>query len=316
MSLKTFKNEIEKISLSQEQRKTVNNHFVQVEKIINKLGYSNIQKQGSFGRGTVIRGEESDGYDLDIAVVIDDNNINKATALFLNIRDELKKVYSGETQDAFPDEKAVKVKVRKTFGIDVTLIYRKNDAELVFNYKKKQFEPSYALDFRNIFKTKNAQSEDNALRDLTRIYKHVRDSVKEDINIESFPLEILLYNAFNTDKNLTYENSLFKALQNIEIAFKAKINNNTFTKIQNPAFRNDLIDTKIKSKQEAENFLTLNTLVVKVVEGALVHDKQFHSLKRKYHSLVELNNLYSDSTVIPKNKTVITGGVFGGDYLD
>ncbi len=315
MSTKTLKDEIEKISLSKEQRETVNNHFNTVEKIINKLGCKNVQRQGSFGRGTVIRGQEADGYDLDVAVVITDNNVDVANLLFSKIYGELKKVYSGDTQDVTYGKKAVKVKVRKNFGIDVTLIYRKDDKELVFNFFNNKFDLSYALAFRDMFKSKNAKSKNNALRDLARIYKHVRDSAN-DFNLKSLPLEILLYNAFSTDSNLSYENSFFTALRNVEIIFNRKINNSTFDEIENPAYKNDLIKTGIETKEEALKFLELNTLVVKVIEGALVKDKAFHGLERKYKSLIELTDLYSKSTVVPTGKTVISGGVFGGDYLE
>ncbi|AKU79833.1 SMODS domain-containing nucleotidyltransferase [Spiroplasma turonicum] len=94
MSIKTLKNEIEKISLTSFQRDNVNEHFNKISNEIKKQGIANnIQKQGSFGRGTVIKGQESDGFDLDIAILVNNNNASRANQLNDSIMSLLKKLY-------------------------------------------------------------------------------------------------------------------------------------------------------------------------------------------------------------------------------
>lgn len=313
MSIQTLKQEVEKISLTKDQKIKVNNHFIKVKKLIENLGYSNVQKQGSFGRGTVISGQESDGFDLDIAVVINSNNILEALELNKKIYEILKKEYSGPIQEVSIGEKAVKVKVNKNFSIDVTQIYKNNSEELVFNSKKHNFEISYALTLRDMFRTKNLETKNNALRDLARIYKHVRDSIN-DIDIKSLALEIFLFKSFKIDS--TYEQTMFETLKNVEILLNAKIKDNTFNKIENPAYQSDIIKTGIETLENAKKIIILNTLVIKVIEATIVHDQQFHRLQRRFASLEQIQNSYKEYTVIPENKTVITGGTFGGNYLD
>lgn len=304
--------EIKKISLTEFQKQNVNNHFSTVESILKRMGFFNIQRQGSFGRGTVIQGQEDDGFDLDIAIVLDKTDNIESSQLNYRIADALRNHYFGKNVSV--EKKAVKTEVKSNFQIDVTQICRdKVGQELVFNSHTMSFELSYALAFRNLFKERNSKSN-NALRDLCKIYKHIRDSIN-DIETKSLALEIFLYKSFRTDIS-DYGNSLIKTLQNVDALIRKRIKDGNFNWIENPACIEDKIPTGIETKEEAKKFLKLNTVVIKAIEGTLVHKKTFHSLKRKYQSLNELDNSYNVTTIIQPNKTVVTSGVFGGDNLD
>lgn len=213
MSKKTLVDEIAKISLSEKQKEIVNRHFNNIKSILGEIGYFNFQKQGSFGRGTVIKGQESDGFDLDIAVVVETDDVSKADQLNWKIFHILNGKYYGLNQSVNFKDKAIKIVVDSKFSIDITQIYKKNEIELVYNSQLKNFELSYALKFRDKFKEKNNDSN-NALRDVARIYKHVRDAVS-DVELKSLALEMILFNAFL--KNSSYEQTMIDTLKNFQI---------------------------------------------------------------------------------------------------
>ncbi|AKU79834.1 hypothetical protein [Spiroplasma turonicum] len=164
-----------------------------------------------------------------------------------------------------------------------------------------------------MFRKKSTESN-NELRDICRIFKHIRDSVK-DIEVKSLALEIMLYNAFHFQKDYNYGQSMINALKNLEVRLNKMINDNQFQKISNPAFKNDLIKTGLENVYEVKDLITLSTLVLKVIEACVLNEKEFHGLKRKYKALSDLNKDFT-SSLIPENKTIISGGVFGGDQVN
>jgi len=319
MSKQTVKDEVKEISLTQSQKDTVNNHFDTVRDVIHEEAPNlKVTKQGSFGRGTVIKGQESDGFDLDVAILIPSENYqyyeyqnfaNQLIRRFANI-------YNGPTQNVELKKKSIAITTRSNFHIDVTFIYRDGYAvEDVYNFNNHAFEASFALAFKEAFRTKNENSFNNALQDLAKIYKQIRDAV-DDPDIEKIPsivIEMLLYNAYRNSDN--YANSMIATLKNMQIYIDNSLVQN-YRSIPNPCHKSDRIPTKIESIQALNKFSTLNTLVIKTIEQAVTKGYQFHKLARKFEDLQQLDKSLSDGSVISSNDNVIGSGVFGGNEVD
>jgi len=306
MSKQTLKDEVAKISLDAGQRETANNHFKRVRGILNNLGFNNVQKQGSFGRSTVIKGQEADGFDMDIAYVVPwgSNYRNNTTIIYTTLLDN--GYYEPGKIDL--NQKAITIKARDRFHIDITQITNDlNDIECVYNNDTNNVERSGAIKFKNMFVEKNKASTDNSMRDFARIYKHVRDSIS-DFSVPSIVLEILIFNSFPNHEG-DYAQEMIDACKYIEKLINNMIRDNQYSYVSNPADSDDKIITKFRSNDELKKLKLLNQVVMTSIENCIKFDQTISQLQRKYQKLEEAQNNFI-------NSSVLSSGVFGGNEVD
>ncbi len=306
MSKQTLKDEVAKISLTAGQRETANNHFKRVREILNNLGFNNVQKQGSFGRSTVIKGQEADGFDMDIAYIVPwGSNYRNNTTIIYNAL--LNNGYYGPEKIEL-NQKAITIKARDRFHIDITQITNHpNNIECVYNNDRNNVERSGAIKFKNMFVERNKRSTDNSMRDFARIYKHVRDSIS-DFSVPSIVLEILIFNSFPNHEG-DYAQEMVDACKYVEKSIDNMIRNSQYSYVTNPADSDDKINTKFWSSAELNKFKLLNQVVMTSIENCIKYDQKISQLQRRYQKLEEAQNNFVGSSVL-------RSGVFGGNKID
>lgn len=166
----------EEVNLNQTRINVLNDRTASVKRFLkaNLSSYQRLEKQGSYGLGTIIKPvRQGQEYDADILLYMEYEETKEARDYIQELRACLKSshVYVDKVQRK---TRCVRLNYAGDFHLDIVPCINRENEQCICNYTDNVFEITDGIGYRDWFNDQNAITAGN-LKRVTRLLKYLRD---------------------------------------------------------------------------------------------------------------------------------------------
>ena len=182
----------EEVNLNQTRINVLNDRVASVKGFLkaNLSSYQGLEKQGSYGLGTIIKPvRQGQEYDADVLLYMRCENRKPARAYLQELYNCLKssRIYADRAQGK---TRCIRLNYAGDFHLDIVPCIMGTNGFFICNYRDNAFEITDGVGYRDWFNGQNAITAGN-LKRVTRLLKYLRDH-KGNFSVKSILLTTLI----------------------------------------------------------------------------------------------------------------------------